>query len=264
MKWVIFSDLHLGSRASVAAQSLEILCRLGERAGRVVFNGDTLDKFYGEDAQCDSSGTEHLERLRNLGVPTDFLTGNHDPGISNTHWLYHDESATLIVHGDALADCTHPTKPEDQALMRQFAIRWMSLGGRPTDFETLHQHYRSVQTEFLPIINPYKKSKTVWQYAKSLLFPPRRPIDILRYWHNAPRLALKMARGFPKPLKHLVFGHSHRAGKWLIDGVEVINTGSFMPFSKPYAVEIEGATVRFAKLQSLAEGARILVPAGAH
>jgi UDP-2,3-diacylglucosamine pyrophosphatase LpxH len=267
MKWLIVSDLHLGSRASRAAQSLDVLCRLSEQAGRVVFNGDTLDKFYGTDAQCDSSGTEHLERLRAVrgvgGQGPTFLTGNHDPGISEEHWLYHEESATLIVHGDALADCTHPTKHEEQQLMRHFSARWQTLGGRPTDLETLHRHYRAVQLEFLPVINPYKKSKTAWQYAKSLLYPPRRPFDILRYWRGAPRLALKMARGFPRPLKHLVFGHSHRAGRWLIDGVEVINTGSFMPFSEPYAVELEGADVRFMPLRVLAERVRESVPVNA-
>lgn len=39
--------------------------------------------------------------------------------------------------------------------------------------------------------------------------------------------------------------HSRRAGQWLREGIQVCNTGSFMPLSREFAVSIEGEHVRY-------------------
>ncbi len=258
MKILILSDLHLGSRASKAAANLDGIARVAAGFDRVILNGDTLDRCYG-DPSGDERATRFIEDVRercaSRNGPPELLTGNHDPAISDAHWVYHEASATLIFHGDCVLDCTHPTKKDDQAMMARLRARWDELGGRPEDFSTLHQNYRQVQRQFLPIINPYKKPKTALQYAMSLIFPPRRPFDILHYWMKAPERALKLARAFKQPLKAVVVGHTHKPGHWKIDGVDVYNTGSSMPLSGAFAFCIDNERVEHIRLERLVESA---------
>ncbi len=263
MTTLILSDLHLGSRASSAAERLDDIARVAQSFDRVIFNGDTLDRCYSDPNADESARFIGAVKSRCGGrhSPPILLSGNHDPAATTEHFVYDETSQTLIFHGDTLADCTHPTKHEEQQIMARLRERWGELGGRPTDFETLHRHYREIQLKWLPIVNPYKKSKTIWQYARSLLYPPRRPLDIVNYWRHAPRLALKVARGFPKPFKRVVFGHSHRCGHWKIDGVELFNTGSFMPFSRPTVIMLDGDALRYMPLDTLVRSRARALPA---
>lgn len=256
MKTLIVSDLHLGSRASSAWRQLDSLARVANGFDRVIFNGDTLDYCYTDpNKRGEGENQRFLAAVRGKcggrNGPPILLSGNHDAFATEQHYLYDDESQSLIFHGDTLADFTHPTKTEDQKLSAKLAERWLELGGRPVDFELLHQHYRAVQMQWMHAIIPVKKSKTVLQYAKSLLYPPRRPFDVVEYWHRAPGRVLKVARGFPRTFKHIIFGHSHRGGHWNIDGVKLFNSGSFMPLSKPLAVLVEDAQVRIVPLRQL-------------
>jgi hypothetical protein len=200
-------------------------------------------------------------RIVGRNGPAELLTGNHDPALSDAHWVYDAESQTLIFHGDCVLDCTHPTKKTEQFLMGHLRARWAQLGGRPADFVELHENYRSVQRQWLPIINPYKKAKTVTQYALSLVYPPRRPFDIVHYWLKAPGRVLELARGFGKPLRHVVVGHTHRAGCWIRGGVKVMNTGSYMPISASYAVVLDGEQAQWLSVKTLtARRNQVLIP----
>lgn len=259
MKLIVLSDLHLGSKASTAAGRLEGIQRVAAGFDRVILNGDTLDRCYLNPADDEGSTrllAEARRRCAGRNGPPELLTGNHDPAIGLTHWVYDEPSGTLVFHGDCVRDCTHPTKKEEQFMMAKLQARWEGLGGRPIDFVTLHDNYREIQREQLPIINPYKKSKTALQYAMSLIYPPRRPFDIIHYWMKAPERALKLALGFDRPIKRVVFGHTHRAGYWRKDGVELFNTGSYMPLSDAFAVTIEGEQVRHVPVKALVAATR--------
>ncbi|MEI6232107.1 MAG: metallophosphoesterase [Planctomycetota bacterium] len=262
MKVLVLSDLHMGSKASRAAAHVDDIARVAAGFDRVILNGDTLDRCYTTPITDERSLTFISDIQRTCASrngPPELLTGNHDPVISKTHWTYDDESATLIFHGDCILDCTHPTKKSDQQLMAKLRERWNELGGRPVDFKTLHENYRAVQRLHMPSINPYKKPKTAFQYATSLIYPPRRPFDIIDYWMKAPGRALAVAKGFDKPVKHVVVGHTHRSGHWRIDGIDVYNTGSYMPFSNAFAICIEGGRVQHVKLDSLIATSRKVV-----
>ena len=93
------------------------------------------------------------------------------------------------------------------------------------------------------------------QYALSLVYPPRRPFDIIHYWMVAPKLALKLAQGFGQVVQHAVIGHTHRPGRWPFRDVTVYNTGSFMPLSEPFAVCVEDERVEYVPLAKLADAA---------
>ncbi len=265
MNTLVLSDLHLGSKASHAAANLPDLARITATFDRVILNGDTLDRCY--TAPVDHDGASQLlaavqKNCASRNAPPEFLTGNHDPVISKTHWIYDELSQTLIYHGDCIRDCTHPTKKTDQLLMAKLSERWAKLGGRPKDFIALHENYREVQCRELPIINPYKKSKNVIEYFMSLVYPPRRPFDIMHYWMTAPERALATARGFNRPIKHVVVGHTHKPGQWRIDGINIYNTGSYMPFSGAFGFITESESVRFAPLKQLFDSSRKIFSLG--
>ena len=120
-----------------------------------------------------------------------------------------------------------------------------------------------MQREHLPIIHPRPDAKTVLQYALSVLYPPRRPFDIIHYWTKAPERALEDGEGgFARPLKRVVIGHTHRPGRWVKDGIEILNTGSHMPFSKPFAVCIEDSRVSHVLLDELVSGTKTTLATG--
>ncbi len=240
MRVLILSDLHLGNKASKAPSLLEGLAKLAHLHDRVILNGDTLDRY--ESVERLPYVVSHLETIKSACVsrsgPAEIITGNHDPAISDLHWLYLKESRTLVFHGDCIADVTHPSDKNEGLLAAYVRKHWASIGGRPNTFSELADTYRRLQGEHLrnfPRIEPGSS----FRYLTRLLYPPRRPFDVLRYVFNAPRLAAELAPTHHEPVEHIVVGHTHRPGTWKINGRTVMNTGSFMPLSQPSAVVIE-------------------------
>jgi len=263
MKTLILSDLHLGSDASSSRCALDDIRRLARQSDRVILNGDTLDRYEAIDCEPRAAGLieEVTEACGSRNGPPEMIAGNHDPALSNEHWLYLEESRTLVFHGDCIADWTHPTRLADQILARRMAARWKELGGRPNTFTQLNSEYRSVQAAHALEHPPIRHQEGGLAYVLSILFPPKKPIDILKYWWKAPGLAAQIARTFERPVQNVVVGHSHHSGRWQIDGINVMNTGSFMPLSAPYAVLAEGPILTFQPLRTLLKTARTtLVP----
>src|SRR5262245_51051407 len=139
MKTLILSDLHLGPECSSAGKYLDDLRGFARNFDRVILNGDTLDRC--DPDVCQPRTDLLLKDVRaacaSRNGPPEFFTGNHDPFISKTDYTYLEDSATLVFHGDCIADCTHPTKPEEQRLSAHLAQHWAGLGGRPARFTDL-------------------------------------------------------------------------------------------------------------------------------
>tara|TARA_B100000902_G_scaffold147450_1_gene144368 strand:- start:429 stop:848 length:420 start_codon:yes stop_codon:yes gene_type:complete len=99
----ILSDLHLGHNACVLRDVGQIRL-LPEGAGTVIFNGDTAEiraKSFRERASEEQAKLSTL--LTELGVEQVlYLTGNHDPKISNVHWVALMQGKVIITHGDFL------------------------------------------------------------------------------------------------------------------------------------------------------------------
>jgi len=258
MKTLILSDMHLGTQASKAASYLDGIRTAARNYDRVILNGDTLDRY--EKPDCVDSAKRHLgdalDACSSRNGPPELICGNHDPVISGDQWIYDEPSATLVFHGDCIADCTHPTRITDQLLMVRLQQRWKEMGGRPTRFPELIRMHRSIQAEFALEYPPGKVSRTFLSYVMSTLYPPQRPFHILRYWAGAPRLAAMLGLTHDKPVRHIVVGHTHRAGSWSIKNTHVFNTGSFMPLSVPNVVLIDGGAVKFMPLETLLRSSR--------
>ena len=253
MKVLIVSDLHLGSSASRSYRILEDLGRISKEFDRVIFNGDTFDCFEARGVHpfTDQLLADVLQACQSRSGPPELLTGNHDPTISSDSWVYIPAAETLIFHGDCIADCTHPSKTDDQILEARLKRKWSELGERPGNFIELAGIYRKIQAQhFLENLPDLKQPGTIRYLLKSL-YPPQRAFHILSYCRKAPQRAASLASTFNQPVRNVVFGHTHSAGQWHMNGMTVYNTGSFMPLSAPYAVIVDGSNVEYRKLSTL-------------
>jgi UDP-2,3-diacylglucosamine pyrophosphatase LpxH len=253
MKVLILSDLHIGSRASRFLSMLEDLRRIARDYDRIIFNGDTLDCYECSTRRNAMHPTLHTltEACAARQGPPVFLTGNHDPAIQGEAWMYLAESQTLLFHGDCISDYTHPTREEDRKLAARLGNHWNGLGGRPDRFEQLAGEHRRLQAQFAMEHPPVREPKTTFGYLSSVVTPPQKPFHILAYWLRAPGRAAKLGASFGQPVRHVVFGHTHFAGRWRRQGLDVMNTGSYMPLSLPCAVVSDGTQVTFHRVTRL-------------
>ncbi|HYF47830.1 MAG TPA: metallophosphoesterase [Planctomycetota bacterium] len=253
MDVLILSDLHLGSPASRAEPMLTDIRHLARKARRVILNGDTLDRLEAPNAHARAA--ELIRQAREACCPCDtdveILSGNHDPAISERHWVYLPESQSLVFHGDCVADCTHPYKPEDQALAASMQAAWQKTGGRPERFLDLVDVHRKVQAEHLKRHPRLCEPKTIFDYIRIATLPPHKPFYILHYWYKAPRIAARLGRNFDRPVRNVVIGHTHRPGQWQFSDLTVLNTGAFMPLATPYAAIEENGRMRLERLTDL-------------
>ena len=253
MKVLILSDLHLGHAASRAGPMLDGISTLARNYDRVILNGDTLDRY--EQPGCEPNSEQLLrdvmDACRSRSGPPEIIAGNHDPAISTLHWVYLPHSATLVFHGDCIADCTHPSKEPDRVLARALAAHWQKIGERPRKFLDLVGVYRQVQGETLRAHPLTREPRSVLHYLVSAVCPPQRPLHVLHYWWQAPARVARLAGTFGRPVRQVIVGHSHRPGRWLVNGMTVFNTGGFMPLTTPYAVRVEGQQVTMHRVAAL-------------
>jgi len=259
VKTLILSDFHLGVPASRFSPFLDSIRHLASQYDRVILNGDTLDRYEAPHCTAKSEALlkDVVEACQSRSGPPEMIMGNHDPAVSKLQWVYLERSATLVFHGDCIADITHPTKKSEQALAARLRARWAQFGGRPQGFVELVDAYRRTQAQHLREHPMAREPRGKLAYLASVVLPPQKPLHILRYWWRAPRLAAQLVAAFPKPVRHVLVGHTHNAGQWQINGITVFNTGSFMPLSVPYAASIEGHRVFFRPLEPLLLSTRV-------
>jgi UDP-2,3-diacylglucosamine pyrophosphatase LpxH len=253
MKALILSDFHLGNRNSKSYAMMDGLTRLARSFDRVILNGDTLDRY--EAPECTPDASKLIQDITRVcassSAPPEIIPGNHDPAISEVHWVYLKESATLVFHGDFITDCTHPSKEFDQRQAASLSRRWENLGGRPKTFAELATNYRLAQRAHLAADPPGREEQTFVGYVAQNMIPPWQPLQILWYIYSAPKRMAALAKTFDQPVRHVVAGHTHRPGRWNFDGITVFNTGSFMPLSAPTAVIVDGEKVYARPLKEL-------------
>ena len=61
------------------------------------------------------------------------------------------------------------------------------------------------------------------------IWPPWRPLYILKTWWETPARAVALARVFRPRARLVLLGHTHRAGCWHVGPRVVMNTGGFIP-----------------------------------
>lgn len=246
-KTLILSDLHLGHRASRAPRFLAALGRAAAGFDRVIVNGDAVDEYEthapGEDAR--RLHAELADILACRGGAPEFLTGNHDPAISAQHHAYLEEPGLLVFHGDYANDRAVPWDERESGFAARYRVALeaaVAESGSGLDFERRAALFRRVQVEFFAE-HPEDRGESGLVYLLRHVLPPSKVWLVWRYVQSAPATVARAAREFPKPVKAVAFGHIHRAGRWDFDGVTVYNTGSYMPFSRPGVLVVEGDRV---------------------
>jgi predicted phosphodiesterase len=263
MRYLILSDLHLGHSGSRAVDALSALAKLAPRYDRVILNGDTFDREHA--FELPGGKTIHPQDLASLlggrGHEALLLTGNHDPDISTQHYFFAEEPGFLAMHGDYIFMRSAPWGDIEKQMAGDVAARMAALPPTAHYFDRLHE-FRAVQAHWgMKIIEQDRlRGRSALFYLLRQFLPPTRPFRVAWYVLNWPKLLMQAAQPLPVAPRVLAIGHTHRPGQWNFSGLRILNTGSHMPLSRPYAVEVEGTEVRLLPLRQLLERAPRIVP----
>lgn len=243
----ILSDLHFLD----AASRIDRLDRLGpllEGVDHLVLNGDTCDTETGSTPDQIAD----IKAFFSGRVPeTTYITGNHDPAISNVHELQLNEDRIWITHGDVLFDDVVPWSRMQPLLLRRTADFYarVSDGGSPDLRTRLRAHRHACEglpREFDPTSTSV--AARVLRLAATL-FPPRQLLAMVRAWRDTPRLAAALALLHRPAARIIINGHIHYPRVWRQpQGRVVINTGAFTPPGGALCVDLEADRMEVRKV----------------
>jgi len=222
----IFSDLHLGHRAS-RITDLEELRPLFSGAGTVVFNGDTWEEMAELWKPRSAEMLAGMKRvLKEEGCDSVFLRGNHDPGWKGPAYLSLAEGKILITHGDALIRNASPWKREVLSGKAVVEGIWSNHPDASHDLESRLEVARQIaiqlQSRHLP------NARNLFSRAIDALWPPRRALAMLSAWSRQGSLGAEFCQTYSPETEFLILGHFHRRAIHSSHGRTVINTGSFV------------------------------------
>lgn len=234
----ILSDLHFGHPAS-AVTRLEGLAPLFDGVDRLVFNGDSVETRF---AKTRAEGLERFGLLREFAArhaPATFLTGNHDPDITLEHHLDLAGGSLFITHGDAFFPGISPWSRDAEPLRRACTEALAALPAEPSLPERLAALRRAILACDHLGPKPYHLAKTrTVRGIMQEIWPPHRPLMMLRCWLGAARLAAAFAAEHRPAARIVLMGHTHRAGIWKVGSRQIVNTGSFLPYSGQFIVDV--------------------------
>ena len=228
----IFSDLHYGDRGS-RIRSLSAIHPLFEGADALVLNGDTIDTRPSRNAAVTAALlAETKEFFGRSAPPTTFLTGNHDPDISDHHTLDLADGQIFVTHGDIIFDDLVPWGQDAPEIRKRLVHEIAALA--PEDREKLDARLRAYRRVAGSIPQRHQSERNRLKYLASFLadtvWPPLRIARVLEAWRRAPRLTAELTRRYRPNASIAVIGHIHHAGFWRQpNGVTVLNTGAFCP-----------------------------------
>jgi len=237
----IISDLHYGEHASRVRSLTQLRPLLGDAAA-VVLNGDTMDTRPGPDplftARCRAEVREYFEAACHQVT---FVTGNHDPDISPTHYLDLAGGRVFVTHGDILFDDVVPWSRDAPALRARIRETLAALPrGAGRSLEERLLVYRQVA---LTVVQRHQSEQHGLTYAIKMagdsVWPPWRILRVLGAWHHLPRRGAAMVREHRPKARFCLLGHTHHPGIWrAASGTVIINTGALcFPF-KAFAVDL--------------------------
>ena len=233
----IISDLHFGHATSFVRDPAQ-LAPILEGAGQVIFNGDSVEARFVEERK---QAAEHFSKLQQTcaeaAVKAIFVTGNHDASISEVHHVDLASGTVLVTHGDILFHGLSPWSQEAARLQEAHTQELAALGN-PTQLELrLQAAKRSVRAieHFGPKLRISGNRFTGFLHE---LWPPWRPFQIFGCWAVTPHRAHALATDHRPEARYVIIGHTHFSGIWRRKNRVVINTGAFLPYSRPLAVDV--------------------------
>lgn len=232
----ILSDLHFHD-ASSKLRRLDDLEPLLAGVDTLWLNGDTCDNQSGLSA---AAVAEMLAFFRSRVPAVRFITGNHDPDISQDHWLETAEARLCAVHGDVFFDdlvpwgrqrelitarrqaarLLHP-ELDDRGLAGRIALHRLACTGLASEHNLESRH-------------PAHRLRRL----VAALFPPSQFLAMLRVWRTLPGLVAVHAPEWFPAAQVVVTGHVHFPRVWRRGALTVVNTGAFAGPLGAYAVDL--------------------------
>ncbi len=222
----ILSDLHVFD-AQTQIRDLRQLEPLLAGVRTLIINGDSCEMRRGI-ARPDVDRLQEFLRAR---VPeVIFVTGNHDPDISETHELLLAAGRVWVMHGDICFDDLTPWSRQRLELRRVLqALRANVPAADCAELSTRFRLAREAARKVEPKIDPADAS-----FRAQLLrfwdtfYPPRQVLAMFQAWRELPVAAARLAVAQRPTAQVVVTGHVHFPGVWVQPpGPTVINTGSF-------------------------------------
>ena len=213
-------------------------------AGRVIFNGDSVELRFIEERE---KGTADFTQLRDLcaeaAVEATFITGNHDPTISELDHVELGSGSIFITHGDVLFHGSSPWSREAERLCRAHTQELEALGN-PSDLALRLRAAKRAERaiEHMGPRHRFGGGPPTLRSFLNEIWPPWRPLRILSCWAATPGLAHALAAEHRPQARLVIIGHTHFSGLWRRGSRVIINTGAFLPFSRPLAVDISEAS----------------------
>jgi predicted phosphodiesterase len=247
----ILSDLHYGDRGSRIG-SLAALLPLFEGASALVLNGDTIDTRPSPTPETTVAlRAETLEFFGRATPPATFLTGNHDPDLTDRHTLDLAGGQIFVTHGDIIFDDLVPWGQDAPVVRQRIADQLAALPPAARDqLDPRLAVYRRVAAS---IPQRHQSERDGLKYTLGFLadtvWPPTRILRVLRAWRRAPGLAAALTRRYRPAARFAIIGHIHHPGAWrLPNGVVVLNTGSFTPPFGGCVIDVQPDRVRLRRV----------------
>ena len=249
----IFSDLHFRDPRGQLHDLAHFAPLLGD-AGRVVFNGDSLDTQVPSLAR---HAGELLDFAGRSGREIDWLSGNHDPDFSDRAELSLADERVWVTHGDVFFEAIAPWSHHAAELRKRFA--GLSAGRSAEEVSRVETRLRLHRLVARALPEPphlFEPGLLTGAYRVAhALLPPRRLVSILHTWATTPRVVAALARAQRPHARVVGLGHTHYPGVWRVPGpnggqaLTVINTGSFTrPFGALF-VELRDKRLRVIKIR---------------
>lgn len=245
---VILSDTHLAGNGQ-GAGSADALRPLWQGADELILNGDTAELSH----PTQRVGAAHeVMRIQDLceedGVRLTFLSGNHDPLITDRRFLRLCSGEVFLTHGDMLHPAISPWTSYAKELreLHEDALSQLELIDRAQlDQQAMAAaHASNIKWDHLAEHEP----PALGILAKRI-DQGRKVAKVLWFWHRLPKLASAFAQHYAPESRFFIFGHIHRAGVWQFGHQTIINTGAYHYPRKPHAVVLEGQTLSMHRVQ---------------
>lgn len=239
---VILSDTHLAEDGQ-GAGSADALRPLWQGADELILNGDTAELSHPTQR---ASAARQVMRIQDLceedGVRLAFLSGNHDPLITDRRFMRLCSGEVFLTHGDMLHPAISPwtSYAKQLRLLHEDALAQLDL----IDRAQLDQQALAAA----------HASNMKWDQLAEHDYPKLGPIGckldkackvakVLWFWQRLPKMAAAFAARYAPESRFFIFGHIHRAGVWQFGHQTIINTGSYHCPRRPHAVVLQDQTL---------------------
>ena len=199
-----------------------------------------------------------------IGTRPVFITGNHDPTVSDRHYLDLCDGRFFATHGDLLFPTVTPWSREVEDVLPDIdAIRESYGDALHHDLDVavqcLQETRAAIRAHPLRAHGTNLISRLIWSAGE--FWPPKRTLGILHAWRTTPHRAREIARAYRPEAECVLIGHTHRRQVSAGPGPAVLNTGAFASGLGRYVGEIVDGELHVLDVRRQGEGWRF---AGRH